>query len=97
MYYDIVLKRKFLENGLTKEEVVELCEKLIEDEFLPLQLDAKYSDSSALGFITPNAARLLEYDYVDAGLLDYISLLLDIDESENNEYEFRGIKIWFCR
>lgn len=57
---------------------------------------AKKHERSAMGFITPEVAG---YDYEESGLSDFIVNILDdiSNESNNCEYEFKGIKIWLSR
>ena len=52
-----------------------------------------------MGFITPKAAEMVNYDYEGSGLRNFIASILDdmCAENENCEYEFNGIKIWLSR
>ena len=52
-----------------------------------------------MGFICPECAELLDYDYEGSGLNDFIATILDDmeKESEDCQYEFKGIRIWLSR
>lgn len=59
------------------------------DEAYPLEIGG--SETSAMGFITPEAAEILDYDYEDSGLNDFVSVILGNvnNEPEDGTYEFR--------
>lgn len=99
MEYGLVLKEKEFVSGLTKVEVMDLFDMLSNVEAFPIELEAKTHECSAMGFITPEAAELLDYDYENSGLHDFIAMILDDMENETDtcEYEFRGVKIWLSR
>lgn len=99
MKYDIVLREKPFISGLTKDDVIELFSKVDGEEAYPIEIYAKYHESSAMGFITPYTASLMECDYDVSGLRDFIAEILDdmALENEKYEYEFKGIKIWLDR
>lgn len=91
--FGIVLKKKSFPWGLTKQDVAELYDMLDTDEVYPLEISG--SQSSAMGFITQKAAEVIDYDYENSGLNEFISSILDdMDkESEDSIYDFHGIKI----
>lgn len=97
--FGIVLKEKNLVDGLTKGDVMDLFDMLSDTEAYPIELLAKEHESSAMGFITPAAAELCNYDYEKSGLHNFIADILDDmkKESEDCQYEFNGIKIWLSR
>lgn len=97
--YGIVLREKELTCGLSKNDVIDLFDMLNDIEAYPIELEAKEHECSAMGFITPGAAELLDYDYETSGLHDFIADILDDmnNESENCEYVFSGIRIWLSR
>lgn len=99
MKYGIVLKEKEFIRGLEKNDVIDLFDKLNESEAFPIELEAKMHECSAMGFITLTAAETFDYDYKTSGLHDFISTILDNmnNETEDCEYEFKGIKIWLSR
>lgn len=99
MKYDIVLREKPFISGLTKDDVIELFSKVDGEEAYPIEIYAKYHESSAMGFITPYAASLMECDYDESGLRDFIAEILDDMKLENelHTYEFKGLKIWLDR
>lgn len=83
--------------GLIKSEIISMYDILDADEVYPLEISG--SQSSAMGFITKKAAEVIDYDYANSGLNEFIaSILNDIDkESENGVYDFHGIKIHLRR
>lgn len=101
MKYNIVLREKPFVNGLSKNDVTELFEKVKDGEAYPIEIYAKYHESSAMGFITPYAAGLVGYDYSgeESGFRDFIAEILDDMNLENElyTYEFKGLKIWLDR
>ena len=97
--YDLVLKEKEFITGLEKNEVMELFELLPDAEIYPIELQAKEHECSAMGFITREAAKIMDYDYTTSGLYDFIANILDNmnNESQSCEYEFCGIRIYMSR
>ena len=97
--YGIALREKEGMSGLTKSDVMDLFDMLDSIEAYPVELEAKEHECSAMGFITSEAADLLNYDFETSGFHDFISGILDdmANESETCEYMFRGIKIWLSR
>ena len=99
MGYGIVLKEKECMNGLTRNDVIDLFDMLDNVEAYPIELEAREHECSAMGFITPEVAELFDYDYEESGLHDFVAGILDDMERESDdcEYEFKGIKIWLSR
>lgn len=95
--FGITLIEKPNVDGLTKAEVMEMYDQMDGDEAYPLEING--SESSAMGFITPEAAEILNYDYQESGLNDFVAAILDDmnNESEDGTYEFRGIRIHLSR
>ena len=98
MLYDVALIEKPLDDGLTKENVMDLFDMLNGYEALPIEVQG--ACSAAMGFITVPAAEQLDY-YLDSdsAIASYLSLILnDMNkESENGFYEFEGLNIWMSR
>lgn len=92
--YGMVLKGKDGDSGLTKLDLAELLEKLSGDQVYPIEIEAKNFECSAMGFIDKWAASELDFDYQDSGLRDFISLILETNQTKN-VYQFKGIDIWF--
>lgn len=92
--YGMVLKVKDGDSGLTKLDLAELLEKLSGDQVYPIEIEAKNFECSAMGFIDKWAASELDFDYQDSGLRDFISLILEKNQTKN-VYQFKGIDIWF--
>ena len=97
--FGLVLREKECNDGLDRNDVIDLFDLLDEDGGYPIEISAKEHESSAMGFITANAANKLEFDYEKSGLNDFIAGILDDvgKESEDCQYEFKGIKIWLSR
>ena len=68
------------------------------EEAFPLELEPDFVESSAMGFITPEAAKALEYEY-QTGLREFVVNILDDmeNESEAGTYEYKGIRIHLSR
>lgn len=99
--FDVVLKEKMAEDGLTRHDVNFMFDMLPQSaEVYPVEFYNRAGESSAMGFITAEAADKLEFHTDDKSPLgEYIGgILADIKkESYNNEYEFRGCKIYMTR
>ena len=95
--FGIILKEKPEIEGLTKAETMQMFDALNGEEVYPLEISG--TESSAMGFITKETARILDYDYEESGLEDFITLILnDMDrESADGCYTFREIKIYMDR
>lgn len=95
--FGITLVEKYNVDGLTKAEVMEMYDQMNGDEAYPLEIIG--CETSAMGFITPEAAEILDYDYQESGLNDFVTVILDDmnNESEDGTYEFRGIRIHLSR
>lgn len=92
--YDVVLMERPLDDGLTKIEITELLEK-INGSVIPLDIVGDYS--AAMGFITFDAADLLNYDFDK--ISEYVkSIINDMKkESEDCTYKFDVVTIWLSR
>lgn len=99
MKYGIVLLEKYGIEGLNRKDVINLFDMLNKSNAFPIELEARKHESSAMGFITPEAAEVFDYDYESSGLHDFISEILDDmkNESENYTYVFKGVNIWLSR
>ena len=95
--FEITLIEKPNVDGLTKAEVMEMYDQMNGDEAYPLEITG--CETSAMGFITLEAAKILDYDYEDSGLKDFVSVILGNvnNEPEDGTYEFRGIRIHLSR
>lgn len=95
--FGITLVEKPNVDGLTKAEVMEMYDQMNGHEAYPLEI--RGCETSAMGFITPEAAEILDYDYQESGLNDFVAVILDDmnNESEDGTYEFRGIRIHLSR
>ena len=104
MKYDVVLIEKENCRGLTKTEATNLydilskAEGLPETEGYPVEIMGCEVESSAMGFITPQAAEKLLYEYgQDSGFGEFITVLLDDVDVETGAYEYNGLNIWLGR
>jgi len=99
-YFEIALIEKPIGEGLTKLEVMDLYDMLSTSEAFPVDIGDVNGNSSAMGFITPQAAEDLRYEYgQDSELGQFISSILDdMDkESEDSTYVFKDLRIWMSR
>ena len=97
--FDIVLCEKPADEGLTKDEIINMIDVLNDDKFLLLEIEAKHVESVAMGVITIEAANKYNYDYSKNGLVDFIANILDDmdNESANEQYIHNGCSIWLTR
>lgn len=97
--YGIVLLEEPGTDGLTKSEVMDLFDMLDDAEAYPIELWNYSQDCCAMGFISVSAAEKIDYDYEESGLHDFIAEILGdmANESDDCEYEFKGIRIWLSR
>ena len=95
--YDVVLIEKPEIEGLTKTNVMDLYNLLDSEDAYPIEIMANEHESSAMGFISTDAAEYLDYDYDN--LMDYIAGILDDMNKENADctYTFDNIRIWLSR
>ena len=70
------------------------------EEAFPVEIGDFNGNSSAIGFITPDAAETLQYEYGQESELGWFvaGILDDMDkESENGSYQFNGLNIYIGR
>ena len=99
MKYDVVLIEKPFFEGISFLEIKSLFNLLLTDEVYPIEIQSD-CQSSAMGFITSEAADKIDYAYEpDTYFADFIrDILNDMDkESEDHIYKYRGLKIWLGR
>lgn len=100
--FDVALIEKPFFDGLSFADVKGLFNLLSIDEngeVYPIEIQSD-CQSSAMGFITSEAADKIDYEYeVNTRFADFITdILNDMDkESEDHIYEYRGLKIWLGR
>lgn len=94
MKYDVVLMERPHDDGLTKTEIFNLLEKT-NGSVIPLDIVGDYS--SAMGFITLDAADQLNYDF-DA-ISEYVKGIINDMENESDDctYTFDVCTIWLTR
>lgn len=101
MDFELVLHEKSAADadGLIRSEAIDFIDMLSGKEFFPIEIEAKYHESTAMGFITRDFADELNYDYEGSGLNAFIANILDDmnNEREDSTYEFKGRKIWLTR
>ena len=97
--YAFALIEKPHDEGLTRSEVCDLYDMLSGIEVIPVDIQAECS--AAMGFVSVEAAEILDYDLREAG--SYIRSILEDMEKENVgcEYKFACEKgefwIWLSR
>ena len=87
--YDIVLKETPLEDGLTKQDILDIYDKMNEPEVLFCEISGAFS--IAIGMIALSVAEELDYTYDDDSELGHFisNILYDMrNESSNGEYNF---------
>ena len=113
MKYGVALVEKPAEEGMSFAEMEKLFDMIavgdgedterdafgarVSTEVYPVELEAKEHESSAMGFISVDAAEKLGYDY--GALRDYVASILDDMDKENPDgyYSFEGIDIFLTR
>ena len=100
MDFDVALIEKEVNSGLTKEDISKLLDMLGEKEVYPIEIYNPSGESSAMGFITSEAAEKTDFDYERSGygISHKIGeILSDMNkESDDGIYELtstEGIKI----
>ena len=97
MKREIILIEKKVEEGLTKKDIsmiLDIYKDCSEElEFYPIELESKQHECSVMGFITNEAAYLLDYDYETSGLHDFVSDVIDDMQKHECIYEYKGITI----
>ena len=79
--YNIVLKEKPLDEGLSQEEVIDLMDLLSGRDMIPIEIQA--NNSSAMGFINLTDAEFMNYDY--SGLIQEVRRILNDMENERED------------
>lgn len=97
MLYDIVLIEKPGCDGITLAEIKQIFPMLKDTEAFPIELEAKEHACSAMGFITPNAADQLNYEY--NALRTFVANILDdmANETPDNTYSYQNLTIYLTR
>lgn len=91
MKYDIVLMKKPYVQGLEKRETLLLLDLLEDDvEVFPIEIEDPIAECSAMGFITADIARTLDYDYKNSGLKDFVIVAM---ECGGTDFNFNGMKV----
>lgn len=100
--FDVALIEKPFFNGLSFADIKGLFNLLFTDEtdeVYPIEIQSN-CESSAMGFITSEAADKIDYAYgTNTFFANFITdILNDMEnESEDHTYELRGLKIWLER
>lgn len=93
MDFELVLHEKSAADadGLIRSEAINLIDMLSGKEFFPIKIEAKYHESTAIGFITRDFADKLNFDYEGSGLNAFIANILDDMNNEHNDciYTFK--------
>lgn len=95
--WDIVLMEKPIDDGLYKDEAMDLFDRLKENNGIALEIENPQGSSTALGFIGPKAAEKLGWNY-DSLKKAVGKILADMSlEREDHTYKHKGLKIWLSR
>lgn len=83
--------------GLTVVDLFRFLSLIGEDEVYPIEIEASEVESSAMGFITAEAADSLEYDYTE--LSKHIASIMDDmnNETKDGRYKILGIDVYLTR
>lgn len=95
--YGIVIKKKIGEKGLTKEDIIDMLAKIEGSEVYPYEVLSRQYEVSAIGFITPDSARQVDFCFEESGLNDFIKDILENKNEIHNEFHFEGINIFFYK
>lgn len=104
MKFDIVCLEKEGDSGISLCEIKSMFEMLNlnkdyknAEEALPLDLGATEVESSAIGFITREAADKLDFEY--DGLRAFLSNIMNDMANENDRgmYQFNGLAVFLSR
>lgn len=97
--FDIVLLEKSVHEagGLSKKEVMKLYDLLKSETGFPLEVDNLGGESTAIGFITPEAGDKLNWCY--DSLNKFVGRILSDMSLEHDDhiYRHKGLKIWLDR
>lgn len=97
--YSLALIEKPGNSGLDRKDLERLTSHIDSGEFYPIEIENSGSESCAMGFITPEFAEFLDYDYKSSGLNDFVGgILADMEkESPDCRYTFKDHGIWLSR
>ena len=96
MDYDIVLRQCIGDKGLDKTVIKGMMAMLNSYEFYPVEFYADHVESSAIGFITREAAKSLNFDYDE--LKSCIGSILDeFNQDYNYNGEIEGLRVYIAR
>lgn len=88
--YDAVLLERPGEEGLTPGDIIRFLKYLSpEKEYYPIEIPAITAESYAMGFISEEAAELLDYEYgADSSLGVFVGSILDDMEKETPDHAY---------
>ena len=97
--FDVVLIERPGETGLSLSEVIMAYSKLNDNDAYPMEIFAAKQECSAMGFITRNAANVLDFDYKCSGFEHFIAEILDDmhNETPDGVYTFKDLRIKLTR
>lgn len=95
--FDVVLMEKQGDEGLSKTEAMDLYDRLKYTEGYPIEIENPSSESIVMGFITPNAAYELDYEYGELNK-KIGEILADMNlENETGIYRIENLDIYLFR
>ena len=90
--YDVILLERPGSEGLSCKDIIRLMQFIdLDKTYYPVEFGKANVDSAAMGFVSAEAAEILEFDYdSDSELAQFIySILNDMEkESPDHVYEF---------
>lgn len=95
MDYDVVLRQCIGDKGLDKTVIKGMMAMLNSYEFYPVEFYADHAESSAIGFITREAAKALDFDYdeLKAVIGDVLDDLATVNPGGQYKCDIEGLKV----
>lgn len=91
--FDVVAFQFELEDGITKEQAIDLINQLPEGRIIPFFTSA--NNTSAAGFIAHNVFEKFEIEEMDELIIKFIETIIEDTKKENEDgfYNFNGVSI----
>lgn len=96
MKYDAALIEKPGELGLTQDDITSLLNQLNGDEVYPVEIENSAGESSAMGFITTEAAEKIDFMYDNKSAFgNHVAHILSDtnNESPDETYKIQGLDV----
>lgn len=85
--FDMALIEKTLDEGLTREDITELSDRIGDTQVIPIKIQSEYS--AAMGFISQKAMERMRCDLWE--ITECVKLILEsmTPDDNDNRYEYR--------